>query len=56
MPRQAEVRLSKRTVDGLAVEGADKVFWDRELPRLRGPGLSLGAQGLCGAVPGSGGH
>ena len=32
MPKRVEERLSKRTVDGLTVEGADKVFWDRELP------------------------
>ena len=31
MPRRAELTLSKRTVDGLAVEGKDAVFWDREL-------------------------
>ena len=32
MPRRAELTLSKRTVDGLAVEGKDAVFWDRALP------------------------
>ena len=32
MPRRAELTLSKRTVDGLAVEAKDAVFWDRELP------------------------
>ena len=31
MPRRAELTISKRTVDGLAVEGKDAVFWDREL-------------------------
>ena len=31
MPRRAELTISKRTVDGLAVEGRDAVFWDREL-------------------------
>ena len=31
MPRRAEFTLSKRTVDGLAVEGKDAVFWDRAL-------------------------
>ena len=32
MPRRAELTISKRTVGGLAVEGRDAVFWDRELP------------------------
>ena len=31
MPRRAELTISKRTVDRLAVEGRDAVFWDREL-------------------------
>ncbi len=31
MPRRAELTISKRTADGLAVEGRDAVFWDREL-------------------------
>ena len=31
MPRRAELTISKRTVGGLAVEGRDAVFWDREL-------------------------
>ena len=32
MPRRSELTLSKRTVDGLSVEGKDTVFWDRDLP------------------------
>ena len=32
MPRRAQLKISKRTVDALAVEGADAVFWDRDLP------------------------
>ena len=32
MLRRAELTISKRTVDGLSVEGKDAVFWDRELP------------------------
>ena len=31
MPRRAELTISKRTIDGLAVEGKDAVFRDREL-------------------------
>ena len=31
MPKRAELTLSKRTVDGLSVEGKDAVFWDRDL-------------------------
>ena len=31
MPKRAELALSKRTVDGLSVEGKDAVFWDRDL-------------------------
>ena len=32
MPRRSELTISKRTVDGLSVEGKDAIFWDRELP------------------------
>ena len=32
MPRRSELTLSGRAVDGLAVEGKDRIFWDRELP------------------------
>ena len=32
MPKRSELAISKRTVDGLSVEGKDAVFWDRELP------------------------
>ena len=32
MPRRAERKLSKRTVDALAADGRDAVFWDRDLP------------------------
>ena len=32
MPKRGELTLSKRTVDGLSVEGKEAVFWDRELP------------------------
>ena len=32
MPRRGELTISKRTVDGLSVEGKETVFWDRELP------------------------
>ena len=31
MPRRSELTISKRTVDGLSVEGKDAVFWDRYL-------------------------
>ena len=36
------VKLSKRTIDALAVERGDKVFWDRELP---GFGIRVHATG-----------
>ena len=32
MPRRSELRLSKREVDRLSVEGRDRVFWDSVLP------------------------
>ena len=32
MPKRNDLIISKRTVDGLVVEAADAVFWDRELP------------------------
>ena len=32
MPKRSELTISKRTVDGLSVEGREAVFWDRELP------------------------
>ena len=32
MPRRSELTLCGRAVDGLAVEGKDQIFWDRELP------------------------
>ena len=32
MPRRGELRIAKRTVDGLSVQGKDAVFWDRDLP------------------------
>ena len=32
MPRRSELRLSKREVDRLSVEGRDRVFWDSDLP------------------------
>ena len=32
MPRRSELTLSGRVVDGLSVEGKDRIFWDRELP------------------------
>ena len=32
MPRLRRRKMSKRTVEGLSVEGKDAVFWDRELP------------------------
>ncbi len=32
MPRRAERKLSKRTIDALAVDERDAVFWDRDLP------------------------
>ena len=31
MPRRSELRLTKRTVDSLVVNGNDTVFWDRDL-------------------------
>ena len=31
MPRRSDLRISKRTVDALSVEGKDSVFWDRDL-------------------------
>ena len=31
MPRKSTVRLNKRVVDSLAVEGGDRVFYDRDL-------------------------
>ena len=32
MPKKHYRTLSKRTVDGLAVDGKDALFWDRKLP------------------------
>ena len=32
MPRRADFKISRRTVDALSVEGKDTVFWDRDLP------------------------
>ena len=32
MPKQADLRISKRAVDALSVEGREAVFWDRDLP------------------------
>ena len=32
MPKRADFKISKRTVDRLFVEGKDRVFWDRDLP------------------------
>ena len=32
MPKRGELTISKRTVDGLSVEGRETVFWDRDLP------------------------
>ena len=31
MPRMSTVKLTKRVVDGLAVERGDRVFYDRDL-------------------------
>ena len=31
MPKRSDLKLTKRTVDALEVEGKDMVFWDREL-------------------------
>ena len=32
MPKRAELKLSRSVVEGLSVEGGDRVFWDRALP------------------------
>ena len=32
MPKRGKLTISKRTVDGLSVEGKETVFWDRDLP------------------------
>ena len=32
MPRRGDLTITKRTVDGLSVQGKDAVFWDRDLP------------------------
>ena len=42
MPALGAVKLSKRTMDALAVESGDKVFWDRDLP---GFGIRVHATG-----------
>ena len=42
MPRRSEIRLSKRVVDGLAVERGDRVFYDQ---RLTGFGVRVHASG-----------
>ena len=42
MPALGAVKLSKRTIDALAVERGDKVFWDRDLP---GFGIRVHATG-----------
>ena len=31
MPGQKPIRISKRSVEGLAVESGDTLFWDRDL-------------------------
>ncbi len=31
MPRRSDLKISKRTVDALSVEGKDSVFWDHDL-------------------------
>ena len=31
MPRRSGLTLTGRAVDGLSVEGGDRIFWDREL-------------------------
>ena len=32
MPKRNDLRIGKRTVDGLSVEGKEAVFWDHDLP------------------------
>ena len=32
MARRSDLRITKRTVDSLAVEDKDAVFWDHDLP------------------------
>ena len=32
MPKRSQLKISKRSVDALRVEGKDAVFWDCELP------------------------
>ena len=32
MPKRSELTITKRTVDGLAAESREAVYWDRELP------------------------
>ena len=32
MPKRSNLRISRRTVEALRVEGRDAVFWDRDLP------------------------
>ena len=49
MARFRTKTISRRTVEALKVE-KDTVFWDRE-PRVRGAGVSVGAQGLHRAGP-----
>ena len=34
MARRSDLRITKRTVDSLAVEDKDAVFWDHDLPRF----------------------
>ena len=43
--------LSKRTVDRLAVNGKDAVFWDQALPGFGGACLPERGQGLCRPDP-----
>ena len=31
MPKRSDLKLTKRTVDALEVDGKDAIFWDREL-------------------------
>ena len=42
MPKRSELKLTKRTVDALEVDGKDAIFWDRE---LAGFGIRVHATG-----------
>ena len=52
MPKRGELTISKRTVDGLSVEGQGGGLLGPGAPGLRREGLPLGQQDIRGPMPG----